>query len=105
DEVDLLASQQLSGAELPLPKGIDKTTLSLVCNCILQMSHPFGVQDIVEHVQISRVSSKKYLDFLCEQKTLVQTYIYGNKGRPSTLYQLPSKGECAHSELQQWIQE
>ena len=49
--------------------------------------------------QISRVSAKKYLDFLCEQKVLQQTYVYGNKGRPANLYQVTADGR---GKLQEW---
>ena len=40
-------------------------------------------------------AQKKYLDFLCGQKLLQQTYVYGNKGRPANLYRLTAAGEAA----------
>lgn len=91
EEVDLLAAHQTAGTEdVSLPKGIDRTTLSLICCCILELAGPFGMQEIAEKLQISRVSVKKYLDFLCEHKALRQTYVYGNKGRPASSYQMPA---------------
>ena len=94
-EVDLLASHQPAEEEETSPKGIDKSTLSLVCSCILAVEGWFGVQEISEEAHISRVSAKKYLDFLCGQKLLQQTYVYGNKGRPANLYRLTAAGEAA----------
>lgn len=100
EEVDLLAAHQAAEyLETGLPKGIDRTTLGFICQCILELSGPFGVQKVAEKVQISRVSVKKYLDFLCEQKALRQTYVYGTKGRPANLYQLP--GDAAA--LKKWL--
>ena len=52
-------------------------------------------------IQLSRVSAKKYLDFLCEQKLLQQTYVYGNKGRPANLYQ-PAAGTDLRERMEQW---
>ena len=98
-EVDLLAAQVLPTELGSLPKGIDKLTLGLVCQCLLAQDGPFGVQNVVEGTQISRVSAKKYLDFLCEQKVLQQTYVYGNKGRPANLYQVAADGR---GKLQEW---
>lgn len=98
-EVDLLAAQVFPTELGGLPKGIDKLTLGLVCQCLLAQDRPFGVQNVVEGTQISRVSAKKYLDFLCEQKVLQQTYVYGNKGRPANLYQVTADGR---GKLQEW---
>ena len=74
---------------------LNDATLSLVCSCILAVEGWFGVQEISEEAHISRVSAKKYLDFLCGQKLLQQTYVYGNKGRPANLYRLTAEGEAA----------
>ena len=90
-EIDLLAAAQPPEAEKDgLPKGIDRITLGLISRCILELTGPFGVQEAADKAQISRVSAKKYLDFLCEQKLLRQTYVYGNTGRPASLYQRPA---------------
>lgn len=101
EEVDLLAAHRTAEAERAgLPKGIDRTTLGMVCRCILELHAPFGLQEIAERLQISRVSVKKYLDFLCQQKALRQTYVYGNKGRPASLYQKP----IDDARLRKWLE-
>ena len=92
-EIDLLASNQPQAEPSAyLPKGIDRLTLKTVCCALSELEGPFGVHDLADQVEISRVSSKKYLDFLCDQKALIQTYVYGNKGRPASLYQISSAG-------------
>lgn len=89
-EVDLLAATEGGDYEesgMELPKGIERKTLECVCANLPAAGTAFGVQEITERTQLSRVSIKKYLDYLCERRVLRQTYVYGNKGRPATLYQ------------------
>lgn len=89
EEIDLLAVQQHSASGVDgLPKGIDRSTLYRICEDILAQPGTFGVQDIAGHTGISRVSVKKYLDYLYEAKLLQQTFVYGNKGRPANLYRV-----------------
>ena len=45
------------------------------------------------HHWIYNMRYKKYLDYLCERRVLRETYVYGNKGRPATLYQAVSTGD------------
>ena len=70
-----------------------------MCEAILEQSGTFNVQDIVGKTGISRVSTKKYLDYLCESKLLRQTFVYGNKGRPANLYQVPADKVTAIRQL------
>lgn len=93
EEIDLLATQGVHSDELPLPKGIDRHTLDLVCRFLLTTQAAFGVQDLADGIQISRVSAKKYLDYLYSAKAIHQTYIYGKKGRPANLYQVTSSDQ------------
>lgn len=87
-EVDLLAAAEGGDdGRAELPKGIERKTLECVCANLPAPGISFGIQEIAERTQLSRVSIKKYLDYLCECRTLRQTYVYGNKGRPATLYQ------------------
>lgn len=89
DEIDLLAAQQYSAPGIAeLPKGVDRSTLYRICEGILAQAGTFGVQDIAAYTGISRVSVKKYLDYLYEAKLLQQTFVYGNKGRPANLYRV-----------------
>ena len=75
------------------PKGIEQKTLECICDNLPKDSTAFNVQEIAERTNLSRVSIKKYLDYLCERRVLRQTYVYGNKGRPATLYQAVSAGD------------
>lgn len=75
------------------PKGIEQKTLECICENLPKDGTAFNVQEIAERTNLSRVSIKKYLDYLCERRVLRQTYVYGNKGRPATLYQAVSTGD------------
>ena len=68
-----------------LPKGLDRATLSRVCQAILDrpIDAPwFRSEDLVDRVGISRVSVRKYLEFLCGRKVLRMEPSYGGMGRP-----------------------
>ena len=90
-EVDFLAAGQenkASAIEETMPKGIDRTTLRGICCALLQEEGPFYVKDLSDSLHLSRVTVKKYLDFLSKEKILRKSYIYGNVGRPLNAYHL-----------------
>lgn len=90
EEIDLLATQSMPEEEPELPKGIDQHTLVRVCEYLMDTRECFVVQDLADAIHISRVSAKKYLDYLYGRKAVHQTYVYGRKGRPANLYQVSS---------------
>jgi two-component system, CitB family, response regulator MalR len=66
-----------------LPKGLTKDTLKQVFDAIKEMKDvPFSTEDMVNAVGISRVSIRKYLNFLKEIGVLDVKVIYGAIGRP-----------------------
>jgi two-component system, CitB family, response regulator MalR len=66
-----------------LPKGLTKDTLKQVFDAIQEMKDiPFSTDDMVKAVGISRVSIRKYLNFLKEIGVLDVKVIYGAIGRP-----------------------
>lgn len=103
DDVDLL-SGEVNG-KVPtvsaLPKGIDRNTLHRICRAIAKVNTAFRVQDVAEPLDLSRVTVKKYLDFLTEEKVLRKSYIYGNIGRPVHEYRV-SVDPLAHKQFAQW---
>lgn len=65
EELDRLLYHKSSTKELArLPKGVTKSTLAMVWNCIRQHEAMlFSTEDIAESAGISRVSMRKYLAF------------------------------------------
>ena len=71
---------------LQLPKGIDAVTLARVRDVASSYEGDFRMQDIAPLVGISRVSIKKYLEFLESISCLTSTLVYLPVGRPVTTY-------------------
>ena len=91
----MLASHQPAEEEETSPKGIDKSTLSLVCTCILAVEGWFGVQEISEEAHISRVSAKNIWIFFADRNCCSKPMFMASKGRPANLYRLTAAGEAA----------
>ena len=82
---DVLDQQLLHREEKPiieeLPKGLTKDTLKQIWEAIQGLKHvPFSTEDVVKLVGISRVSVRKYLNFLKEIGVLDVKVIYGTVG-------------------------
>ncbi len=69
-----------------LPKGVDSQTLKTVREAIITHGKEFTMNDIVPIVGLSRISLKKYVDYLEETGLLKSTLFYPAVGRPSKKY-------------------
>ncbi|CAB1262619.1 two-component response regulator for malate metabolism (MaeL) [Clostridiaceae bacterium BL-3] len=70
-----------------LPKGLDKNTLKNVWTSILKISkNDFSTIELSKIAGISRVSMRKYLEFLCNIGILTMNVEYGSVGRPVYKY-------------------
>ena len=88
EELDkvLLYNKQPSNLEA-FPKGLDRNTLKLVWDKILEIKDiAFSTEELSVLLGISRVSIRKYLNFLEEIKILKKEVIYGSLGRPIYKY-------------------
>jgi CitB family two-component system response regulator MalR len=77
--------------ELELPKGLDRATLGQVGQAILALPGEapwFTSEELAGQVGISRVSVRKYLEFLCGLKVLRMEPGYGGMGRPVHRFRL-----------------
>ncbi|KAF6568302.1 two-component system response regulator DcuR [Paenibacillus sp. EKM202P] len=95
EELDrLIYHKSLTKDLARLPKGITKSTLAMIWNCI-QQHHKvlFSTEDIAESAGISRVSMRKYLAFMTEIEVLSMETIYGTIGRPVYQYQVLPQAE------------
>lgn len=95
-EQSMLDQQVLFKAKDALPelepiKGIDRNTLQLVWEKVIQTEGYFSTEDIAKAVGISRVSMRKYLDFLKRLNLLKQDLDYGSIGRPTCKYRCLDK--------------
>lgn len=69
-----------------VPKGIEQETLLRIQEIVRQQLKPFDVQALVPVVKLSRISLKKYLDYMVETGELYSELAYRDQGRPVTLY-------------------
>ncbi|GLH73378.1 two-component system response regulator DcuR [Geothrix limicola] len=87
-----LARQPVDGPKLEgLPKGLDRNTLDKVLRAIEAWPGEgpgFTSEDIGQQVGISRVSVRKYVEFLCTLRVLRMEPGYGTGGRPVHRFQL-----------------
>ncbi|XKM12824.1 response regulator [Orbaceae bacterium ac157xtp] len=71
-----------------LPKGIDAETLKTVKEVLSTHNKPFAISDIVPLINLSRISLKKYIDYLSEIGELQSHLVYLSVGRPARIYVL-----------------
>ena len=74
-----------------LPKGLDRNTLAKVLQVIAERPEDapwFTSEEIAQPMGISRVSVRKYVEFLCTLKVLRMEPGYGTGGRPVHRFQL-----------------
>jgi two-component system, CitB family, response regulator MalR len=74
-----------SHARDQLPKGLDRITLERLSQIILTRTGEkrwFTCEELSGSVGISRVSVRKYIEFLCSIKVLRMEPVYGGAGRP-----------------------
>ena len=83
DQTIILREEQVA---VSLPKGLDKNTLSTVWQSICQMEGMFTTEEVAAKVGISRVSIRKYLEFLKSLHLLKLDLHRGSVGRPVYKY-------------------
>ncbi|MGV8145349.1 MAG: response regulator [Alkaliphilus sp.] len=87
-EIDLLTRIQPKVSK-ELPKGLQELTLKRIRNVIIQNRQEYlSADEVADFAGISRVTARKYLEYL-ESIVLIECEIkYGTVGRPSYVYKL-----------------
>lgn len=70
------------------PKGIDETTLGYVLGLLNNRLKPLSADEVAEGLGLSRVTARRYLEYLCETGKVSVMHSYGSIGRPQKLYQI-----------------
>ena len=79
------------GTGFALPKGLDRLTLERVLEDLRRTPEERSTQDIADSVGLSRVTTRKYLDYLKETGEVSRRLEYRASGRPLALYGLFSR--------------
>ena len=80
------------GTGFSLPKGLDQLTLERVLDDLRKTPMERSTRDIADSVGLSRVTTRKYLDYLKETGEVSSRLEYRTSGRPLALYGLVSEG-------------
>ena len=81
-DLDTTIMRQENQVAVTLPKGLDKNTLGTVWDCICGIDGMFTTEEVAGMVGISRVSIRKYLEFLKSLHLLKLDLHRGSVGRP-----------------------
>lgn len=72
--------------EHELPKGLNKATLIQIMNFLSEQQDSFSAEDIAEGVKLTRVTVRRYLDYLEQSGELTSQLKYGTVGRPVRIW-------------------
>ncbi|WP_225395551.1 helix-turn-helix domain-containing protein [Levilactobacillus brevis] len=76
-----------------LPKGLTKLSLQRIVTALATLKPGFSNQDVADQTGLSRVSTKKYVDFLVAMGYLTSAIVYQSSGRPLTTFQVVPTSE------------
>ena len=75
-----------------LEKGMSEKTYNAILNAIKAMAAPTTAEELGDRLGISRVSVRRYLEFMEDKGILEMKPIYGKKGRPQDLFKYVQEG-------------
>ncbi|NBG87063.1 response regulator transcription factor [Isachenkonia alkalipeptolytica] len=67
-------------------KGIQKETLHYIAEYLMLLKEGKSAGELAEHLELGRVTIRRYLEFLYEQGLVSMSIEYGSVGRPKYLY-------------------
>lgn len=76
-----------------LPKGLSRLTLKKILRAVMQQTNCFSTEEIANLVDLSRISTKKYLLYLNKLGYLREELKYLTVGRPITVYYIVCENE------------
>ncbi|WP_427174267.1 response regulator [Arthrobacter sp. 92] len=85
-DVDQAFASLRAPSELPLPKGLATSTLDAVKDFMKRQDRAVSASEVMEVLGMSRVTARRYLEYLADAGTLSRTARYGAPGRPENEY-------------------
>lgn len=87
EELDRLLSKK-NNKNNKVPKGLNKYTLNSIINFLENhYIKSFSAEEISQELDISKVTIRKYMDYLEDLGYIIKRVEYGNLGRPSYIYE------------------
>jgi len=85
-DVDQAFASLRAPSELPLPKGLSTSTLDAVKDFMKQQEDAVSATEVMDALGMSRVTARRYLEYLADAGTVSRTARYGAPGRPENEY-------------------
>lgn len=76
-----------------LPKGLSKITLKKIVENLLSRNEGFNTQQIADDLDISRITVRKYLNYMVNMSVLSEDAEYSTSGRPVSIFNVICKGK------------
>lgn len=89
-ELDRLRRLLATSQQDELPKGLDQLTLKAITDLLERQKELLTAEEVAEQVGASRVTARRYLEYLAESGQAEVKLTYGAVGRPVRRYQLLS---------------
>jgi response regulator of citrate/malate metabolism len=77
-------------SDAAVPKGLTASTLSIVRDIVVGQPEGTGATaaEVAEHAGLSRVTARRYLEYLADRGTAVRSARYGTPGRPEIEFRM-----------------
>jgi response regulator of citrate/malate metabolism len=85
-EVDEVFAGARSGGETHLPKGMGEELLTRVSRTLRDADGGRSASELGEALGVSRVTARRYAEYLCETKVVARRSRYAGAGRPEVEY-------------------
>ena len=85
-DVDQAFASLRAPSELPLPKGLSVSTLESVKEYLKQHPDAVSATEVMTALGMSRVTARRYLEYLADAGTVTRAPRYGTPGRPENEY-------------------
>ena len=87
EDIDKITNKHDNNSRYPLKKGLHKNTLEVVRNFVRNnCEHAVTSEEVSEKIKVSRVTARRYLEYLVSIQEVKLEIEYGSTGRPSHLY-------------------
>jgi response regulator of citrate/malate metabolism len=86
DDVDRVLGAARPGRPAPLPKGMGRQTLDAVVAAVRAAGAGLSAAETAERIGVSRITARRYLEYLADAGLVDRAPRYGGTGRPEVGY-------------------
>ncbi len=87
EELDRVIAPEGQKAGQTSDKGIHPVTLEIICSFLREhKSEKLSIEDIAKNVSLSRVTLRRYMNYLIDKNSVIGGVDYSTGGRPSAVY-------------------